>query len=213
MTTNKKLVIAVVALSLALACVVGSTLAFLVAESETVTNTFTYGNIQIELWENPLDADGNFDTDNKNYEGLEYLKVVPGDEVKKNPTVTVKEDSENCYVYVLVTNNLISTAENAVTPVATLNIKENWISIETSGNSTLYRYTTNPQTAGDYNVFDEVSFSGDLKVADIETLKTIEDAIVIKAYAHQSDNTTMAVADEAAKAWMTETLTSTTESN
>lgn len=200
MTTTKKLTIAVVALALSLVLVVGGTLAFLVAESNIVTNTFTYGKIELELWENPVE-NGVFKGDTKETQGLKYENVVPGDVVKKNPTVTVKEGSESCFVYVLVTNNLISTAENATNPVATLHIKDNWVLIGSKDNSMLYRYTTNAQTAGDYNVFEQVTFSNNLTIEDVTALAKIESPIVVKAYAHQAENTTMVVADAAALAW------------
>ena len=88
MTTTKKLAIAVVALSLALVCVIGGTLAFLVATSNTVTNTFTYGEISLKLWE-----------ENKtNESGMNFTNVVPGDEWGKDPVITVVEGSETCYV-------------------------------------------------------------------------------------------------------------------
>lgn len=201
MTTVKKLVIAVVVLSLVLLGTIGTALAFLVAESEVVTNTFTYGKIELELWENLVDEDGEL-TEDKTYEGIEYLNIVPGDTVNKNPTATVKAGSEDCYVYVRVENNLVSTAVNAVNPVATLDIKPEWEKIGADGDTvTLYRYTADPQQPGDFNVFEHVTFSADLTVEDVATLKDIQDAIVIKAYAHQSDNTDVATADAAAIAW------------
>mgnify|MGYP003298997866 CR=1 FL=1 len=49
MTTTKKLVIAVVALSLALVAFASVTLAWITAQSTVVTNTFTYGQIEITL--------------------------------------------------------------------------------------------------------------------------------------------------------------------
>ena len=84
MTTTKKLVIAVVALALALLCAIGGTLAYLVAKSNTVTNTFTYGDINITLKESD-----NLD-----------LKMIPGKAITKDPKVTVLNDSEACWLFV-----------------------------------------------------------------------------------------------------------------
>lgn len=90
MTTTKKLAIAVFALSLALVCAIGATLAFLVATSDTVTNTFTYGDINITLWENDyIPASNALDTGKKVTSESDY-KMVPGNTMPKNPTVTVK---------------------------------------------------------------------------------------------------------------------------
>lgn len=197
------LLIAVAAIVLAVITAASVTVAWLTAESNQVTNTFTYGEIALELWENPLDSNGNFDANVKNTTGLTFEKIVPGDVVKKNPTVTVKSGSEKCFVYVLVTNKLISDAENPTTPVATLNIGENWKSVQTIGNSVLYRYTTDPQTPGDFLVFDTVTFNTALTLDDVLAMKDNTNNIIIKAYAHQSDNTNMNTADTAAIAWAT----------
>ena len=86
MTTTKKLIIAVVALSLALLGVVGGTLAYLHTSTKTVTNTFTYGDINIELKESD-----NLD-----------LKLVPGRPITKDPYVIVDKDSEACYLFVKI---------------------------------------------------------------------------------------------------------------
>ena len=198
---KKTLLIAVAAIALAVITAASVTVAWLTAESNQVTNTFTYGEIALELWENPLDSNGNFDTSVKNETGLTFEKIVPGDVVKKNPTVTVKEGSEKCFVYVLVTNKLISDAEKPTAPVATLSINENWEEVYTTGNSVLYRYTTDPQNPGDYLVFETVTFNTALTLDDVVAMKDNINNIVIKAYAHQSDNTNMDTADTAAIAW------------
>lgn len=81
------------AATLALTATVGGTLAWLIAE-DTVTNTFTYGDINIELTETDtgLDADDNDKTN-------EY-EMVPGNAIAKDPKVTVEADSEDCYLFV-----------------------------------------------------------------------------------------------------------------
>ena len=197
MTTTKKLVIAVIALSLALICAIGGTLAFLVAETKPVTNTFTYGEITISLWENVLDENGNV-TDEKDYDGIEYGKIVPGDVVNKNPTVTVSNGSEPCYVYVLI--------ENQLGDAASYDIKEDvWEEIGRSENKLLYRYKVDDGivNAADAEknlvVFEKLVFSSDLDKNTIGALAGKN--VVISAYAHQSDNTTVDIANEAAIKW------------
>ncbi len=75
------LVLAVFALMLGS---VFGTLAWLTAESETVTNTFTTSDITVTLQEKT---------------GTEY-KMVPGCEIGKDPKVTVATGSEPCYLFV-----------------------------------------------------------------------------------------------------------------
>lgn len=187
MTTTKKLVVAVVALSLALVTVVGATLAFLLAESNVVTNTFTYGKITIELTE-----DLKQDKD-----GLEYSNVVPGDALDKDPTVTVLKDSEECYVYVLIDNQLGDAA--------TYDIGSEWIKVDESGTKVLYRYNEIVDATGankDLDVFTTLTFDGDLDVSGVADLTGKN--VVIKAFAHQATNlgdNPVGVADDEAIAW------------
>lgn len=83
-----------IAASLALVAVlaVGATVAWLTAKTDTVTNTFTVGDINITLTETGA-------TDNaKSYD------FVPGDTLEKDPKVTVVANSEACYLFVRVTD-------------------------------------------------------------------------------------------------------------
>ena len=184
MTTTKKLAIAVVALSLALVCVIGGTLAFLVATSNTVTNTFTYGEISLKLWE-----------ENKtNESGMNFTNVVPGDEWGKDPVITVVEGSETCYVYVLIDNQLGDAA--------TYNIGSAWTKVGESGTKVLYRYNEivdATDAAKDLEVFTKLTFADDLVNDEVDDLAGKN--VVISAYAHQSDNTDQTTADTAAIAW------------
>lgn len=195
MTTNKKLVVAVIALSLALVCVVGATLAYLVAQSNVVTNTFTYGDIEIELWETDLNG-------TKTDSGVEYPGIVPGDTVNKNPTVTVKAKSEACWVYAKVTNNVVINGKT----VANYEVNNGWTAIGSNGTTTLYRYNTKieySESDSDLTaVFNTVKFDDELEVDDIAALKADSNAkITVTAYAHQADHVDMADADAYAITW------------
>ncbi len=83
---KKKAIIAVVALALVLCFAIGGTLAWLVDSTTEVKNTFTFGDINIELSESD-DLD---------------LKMIPGNDIKKDPTVTVKADSEASWLFVKI---------------------------------------------------------------------------------------------------------------
>lgn len=83
---KKKAIVAVVALAFVLCCVIGGTLAWLVDKTEIVVNTFTYGDINIALEES---------------ENLD-LKMIPGNTITKDPTITVEKDSEACWLFVKV---------------------------------------------------------------------------------------------------------------
>ena len=94
---NRKLRKVLLALSCMLTLVavtVGATLAYLTDTAEVV-NTFTVGNVQIDL--NETDVDGKNGTKENDYH------LVPGATYVKDPTVTVKANSEPAYVRMLVT--------------------------------------------------------------------------------------------------------------
>lgn len=81
-----KLLVALLAVVLAIGCAVGGTVAWLVTSTATVTNTFSYGNINIKLDEST---------------GSDY-KIIPGVNIKKDPYVEVTKGSEPCWLFVKV---------------------------------------------------------------------------------------------------------------
>lgn len=93
------------ALSLAAAATVAvaGTTAFLTS-SDTVTNTFTVGKVSITLDETKVNPDGTPDPSAERVEENTY-HLIPGNEYVKDPTVTVKANSEESYVRMIVTLN------------------------------------------------------------------------------------------------------------
>ena len=89
-----KLFSVLLSLSLLMAAVAGGTYAWLIAESEVVVNTFTYGDINITLTETDTDLDGDGEVTTNDY------KMIPGGTITKDPIVTVKQGSEACWLFV-----------------------------------------------------------------------------------------------------------------
>ena len=83
-SVSSRAFIALLALVLVIGCVAGGTVAWLVAKTDPVVNTFTYGNINIALAETT---------------GEDY-KIIPGKDISKDPKVTVKGGSEACWLFV-----------------------------------------------------------------------------------------------------------------
>jgi len=96
----KKMLMAVVAIVLIVVISVSATFAYLTSEAEVV-NTFTVGNVQIELDETDVDLYGEKDGETR-VKANDY-KLLPGHSYIKDPVVTVKADSEDAYVRALVT--------------------------------------------------------------------------------------------------------------
>jgi len=100
---KKKAIVAVVAIVLVLCCAMGGTLAWLVDSTTEVKNTFTYGDINISLWEHELNEDGlTLSTDVFTGEEQTGFKMIPGNKIEKDPTVTVKANSEACWLFVKI---------------------------------------------------------------------------------------------------------------
>lgn len=100
MEKTKKPVAFALALVLVVALAVAGTIAWLTARSGEVVNTFTAGDINIELTETDavdLEEDGVW---TKGY------KMVPGDTLSKDPKVTVKAGSEKCFLFVKVKEDI-----------------------------------------------------------------------------------------------------------
>ena len=105
-------ILAMAACAILLVCIsVGATVAYLTS-TDTVTNTFTVGQVKITLDEAKVNADGK--PVNKDGTGVTDLsaaervdansyKLMPGHVYTKDPTVTVKAGSEESYVRMLVT--------------------------------------------------------------------------------------------------------------
>ena len=98
----KKGLVLALAMVLAVCIGIGGTLAYLFVETGSVVNTFEYGDINIELWENDYVLSSNsLDTSKKVTSEADY-KMVPGNAMPKNPTVTVLKDSEACWLFVKI---------------------------------------------------------------------------------------------------------------
>lgn len=87
-SVSSKTFVVMLALVLALGCAVGGTIAWLTKTTDPVTNTFTYGDINIELNETkPVNR---------------QAKIIPGQDIEKDPTVKVLANSEACWLFVKV---------------------------------------------------------------------------------------------------------------
>lgn len=88
-----------IALCLVMILGAGATLAYVTAQSNTLTNTFAVGsNItaeDIELLETDLDG-------NPTKAGVEYKNIQAGDILEKDPWVNIKANTADCYVFIKI---------------------------------------------------------------------------------------------------------------
>jgi hypothetical protein len=95
---KSKIVVAIISLLSICSFVIGTSVAWLTSKTEDLVNTFTYGDINIKLDETDTnDGDENINTN-------EY-KMLPGNEITKDPKVTVIANSEDSYLFVKLTKS------------------------------------------------------------------------------------------------------------
>lgn len=170
---KKKTLALVLALTLLVAGVVGGTLAWLTDQTAEVKNTFTVGDINIGLTETTAD-----------------YKMVPGNTIAKDPTVTVKANSEACWLFVKVTES------TDLKDFITYAIAEGWTALP--GVDGVY-YREVPASAADQTFAvlagDAVTVKSDVTRTMLETAKTDAPTLTFQAYAIQRDH--FATADAA----------------
>lgn len=163
---KKKTLALVLALTLLVAGVVGGTLAWLTDQTAEVKNTFTVGDINIGLTETTAD-----------------YKMVPGNTIAKDPTVTVKANSEACWLFVKVTGS------TNLKDFITYAIAEGWTAL--SGVDGVY-YREVPASTADqtFSVLagNAVTVKSNVTKTKLETAKTDAPTLTFKAYAVQKDN-------------------------
>lgn len=175
-SVSVRTLVVMLALVLMVGCAVGGTLAWLVAKTDPVVNTFTYGDINITLTE----------TSGSNY------KIIPGVNIDKNPKVTVKENSEACWLFVKVEEEGTFVANKV-----TYSIDGSW----TQGDGTnipanvYYRSVDAVNVDTDFAVLkdNKIQVSEDLSKSDIQSI-TAQPKLTFTAYAVQKDGITDAVA-------------------
>ncbi len=169
---KKKTLALVLALTLLAAGVVGGTLAWLTDRTAEVKNTFTVGDINIDLTETTRD-----------------YKMVPGNKLDKDPTVTVKANSEACWLFVKVTES------TDLKDFITYAIAEGWTALP-DVNGVYYREV--PASAADqtFSVLagNTVTVNTTVTKTMLETAKTDAPTLTFKAYAIQKDHFATAAA-------------------
>ena len=180
---------------------VGGTLAWLTASSGTVTNTFSVGDINLELKEHDY-VNGALDTSKTVTSESDY-KIVPGVDLPKDPFVTVLPESEACWLFVKVdeTNKLSGMTWN-IDDGATTNMASGITSVAWTKLSEGVYYTevsaANAKTGISYNILADctVDVSDAITKTDLANYKTNKPTLSFTAYAVQKEG----VAD-AATAW------------
>lgn len=125
-SSAKKILVVLLAAVLLIGVGVGGTLAWLIDFTDEVENTFTVGNINIDLKETVNGVDSSAKT---NRVENNTFKIIPGTEQPKDPRVIVAAGSEDCYVFVEITA-VNTTVENLKYTVGSTEIINNVTFVE-----------------------------------------------------------------------------------
>lgn len=177
----KKKLMTVLALVLVIAMSVAGTYAYLTSQVK-VENTFTVGNVSITMDEAKVNEYGQKlnandqvaaagDTLADRVMGNKY-KLVPGHEYTKDPTIHVGANSEDCYLFVEITNGLGDKAD--------INGLVGWTQVAEGSN--VYYYNTKVSANDNVVVFNSFTFAENGNPVNFGSA-----SIVIKACAIQAD--------------------------
>ncbi len=189
-TKTKAIALTLCAVLLVVASVMG-TMAYLTSK-DTVTNTFTVGNVSITLDEANVTEYGVKVPDAKRVKANSY-NLVPGHTYVKDPTVHVVANSEESYVFVKVENGL-SAYEATNNTIATQIIEKGWTALE-GQTGVYYKTVVKSADAQDLVVFSSFTLSDTANNVD-GWANLGSSNITVKAYAIQKDGFA-----DAAAAW------------
>lgn len=185
---SKALLLALCAVLLVAVSVLG-TMAYLTSKTQVITNTFTVGDINIELTETKPES--------------KQAKIIPGVDIEKDPKVTVKKDSEACWLFVEVKEEGTFVANKV-----TYSIADGWTALP-DVDGVYYREVSAVTFDTSFDILEnnKVTVSDTLTKADVNNI-TAENQpkLTFTAYAVQKEGI-----DTAAAAW--EKVNTTSGSN
>lgn len=138
-TRTKALLLSLSAVLLVAVSVLG-TVAYLTS-TQTVTNTFTVGDVKITLDEANVDEDkytiddgeSTTETVPERDQANDY-HLLPSATYPKDPTVHVQANSEDCYVFVKVTNGIQAIEATGTTTIAEQMKEKGWTQLKDANN-------------------------------------------------------------------------------
>ena len=197
---KKPILVVVIVLSavLLVAASIMGTLAFL-ASSTAVSNTFTVGDVGIEMRESAVGTDGkDSDGADRTSDGNSY-ELIPGKTYDKDPAIFVKAGSTPSYLFVKVKNG-ISTIEATGNTMRDQMIAKGWQPVKhnVSTGEDLFLYVGENNATSDvktgavsykavgsaseetYEIFDQFTVAVDAAVADYAGAKVTLTAFAIQ---------------------------------
>lgn len=184
-TVSIKIAALIAAIVLVIGCTAGGTVAWLVSKPDPIVNVFTVGNINATLTETAKTKTTEF-------------KIVPGVEIAKNPVATVTANSEDCYLFVKLTeaNWPTFTEKDSTTRKVEYEIADGWIEL-TPKHGVYYREVTKSDTDQKFPVLkdNKVTVSNTLTKEEADAIQKAP-KLTVAVYAVQKEGM-----GSAAEAW------------
>ena len=198
-TLLRKALVMVCTMALVACLSVAATIAYF-TDSDSVTNTFTVGNVAITMDEKNTDGKDAAGVANDDLvrDTANKYHLVPGVTYEKDPTIHVAENSEDCWLFVKVENGIAAIEAQAEykdknDAIAQGTIAEQmaafgWTAV--AGTENIYAYEKTVGKAVDVPVFKAFKIDGE-KTVNVEDGKTKpEGKEDIADYANQTVNVT-----------------------
>lgn len=169
-TVSIKIAALIAAIVLVIGCTAGGTVAWLVSKPAAITNVFTVGNINATLTETKT-----------------AFKIVPGVDIDKDPVATVEANSENCYLFVELTEEnwpAFTEADNTTRKVE-YKIADGWTKLK---DGVYYREVTKKDTDQPFDVLkgNKVTVSNTLTKENADAI-TGDPKLTVAVYAVQKE--------------------------
>lgn len=177
-TVSIKIAALIAAIVLVIGCTAGGTVAWLVSKPDPIVNVFTVGNINATLTEAAK-------TEKKEF------KIVPGVDITKDPVATVKAKSEDCYLFVQLTEAnwpAFTEADNTTRKVK-YEIAGGWKELKSeNGVYVYYREVTKSDTDQPFDVLQDnkVTVSNTLTKENADAI-TAQPKLTVAVYAVQKE--------------------------
>ena len=190
---SARVLVMAVALTLIIGGIIGGSVAWLAVKTDPVVNTFTVGDINIELTETKPTG--------------RNAKFIPGVDIEKDPKVIVKAGSEACWLFVKVEASdgwpvLNDNEGNSKISYQIDKSDGKWTQVENTGNVYYMKLdATESDTTYEILSGNKVTVSNKLTKEDLATLENKTFTLTFTAYAIQQDGFDTAVAawEEASK--------------
>ena len=192
----RKVLLTVCCAALLVCISIGATVAYLTSK-DTVTNTFTVGNVEITMDEAKVNPDGTKVTDEAGKDVARVqtntYKLLPGHTYIKDPTIHVSDTSEEAYlgVKVVFENSALADEKLSLNMLSIFSgfIADNWtIQEKTQQDGDVYYLLTRKDTVTsklNIKLFDYVVIPDEMTNEQIAYLNNIR--MEITAYAVQKD--------------------------